>query len=282
MSIKSMCWNKTVSALALGIGFFSTVIGIIIIQDDFFTSISIIFLFLLVMQLAELLAYIAYDRKNNANAHNEYLMRYATQLALMGNVGQPLIATLALLPLSTAAIEFKLGALAVATAYAVWICWAASAKMSQYSVISKNMSMEKTYQHEPCRSRCTSASSYYGKRLEYKISKMVEWFFGEKEEDCHSHMVYPWWKEISPVMYIITLGVAILFLIRPLSYMIYQFVAIFLVLLISIGIFNDGQVGSQWCLGVVSLCIINPIAYYILVKKNIFNEMSSDIHAHVH
>lgn len=119
---------------------------------------------------------------------------------------------------------------------------------------------------KPCRSRYTGAS-YYGKNLEYGISKAIEYCFGNKEEDCHSHMIYPWWRDISPVMYIITLGVIILFVIRPVSYMIYQFVAIFAVLVISCFFFTDGEVGSQWCLGVVALCILNPIFYYLLVKR---------------
>lgn len=262
-----MCWNKTVSATALGVGFGSVMLGILWIDDPYFTCISIIFLFLLVMQLAELLAYIAKERKNNIDKlHiNRYLMRYATQLALLGNIGQPLIATLALLPLSRAGVEMKLAAFAFMVAYGVWFGVMASTRMSSYSVISKNFNMNPDPRAEPCRS--TYNPYYYGKKLEYTISKYIEYFFGDKQEDCHSHVIYPWWREVSPIMYLVTLGAVIILLIRPLSYMIYTFIAIFGVLILSIFFFNDGEVGSQWCLGVVSLCILNPFFYYFLVKR---------------
>ena len=283
-----MCWNKTVSAIALGVGLLVNILGILIINDLFFTCISIVFIFVLFMQLAELLSYISYDRRKGGKVlnHNRDLMRYATQLALMANLGQPLIATLALLPYSSARIEFKMFTVFVTFLYGVYICYCASFTMDKYTVISKNM--DESLFEKPCRSRLPNYSTpgtwgefcmktwaehggnranVWGKRLEYKLSKMLEYFFGDREEDCHSHIVYPWWRQVNPTPYIICLAVAMVFLIRPIGYMIYQVVAIFGVLIVSIIIFNDGEVGSQWCLGVVLLCILNPIMYYILVKR---------------
>lgn len=241
-------------------------------------------MFVLLMQLAEFLSYIAYNR--NTHRMNKSLMSYATQLALMANLGQPLIATLALLPFSPARCELKIFTLFITFLYAIYTCYAASVLMSKYTVISKNM--EGDYKSKPCISRLPNYSAYtgwkqscmrcwencgghkaniWGKCLEYNISKFVETCFGKKEEDCHSHIIYPWWRQVNPAPYIICLAITMIALLRPISYMIYQIVAIFGVLLLSVLIFNDGEVGSQWCLGVVFLCILNPVMYYLLVKR---------------
>lgn len=254
-----MCWNKSVSAVALGVGLGFTVLGIAWVDDVRFTAISIIFIFLLVMQLAELLAYIAKDNKD------DWLMKYATQLALMGNIGQPMVAVMALIPFSTAPCYMKITALLFDVAYAVWACWSVSVQMDSYKVISKNI---ENHRVEPCRANYPDGMdgwNYYGHQLETQITRL----FGAKEEDCHSHIIYPWWRQANPTMYIITLAAAMIFLLRPLSYMIYQFITIFGVLIFTCIFFKHGEVGSQWCLFVVSLCILNPIMWKILVKDKV-------------
>ena len=256
-----MCWNKTISAVTLGVGFGAVMLGILWIRDRWFTFYSITFLYLLMMQLAELIAYIAKD------AQSSDAMHYATQLALLANITQPLIAGLVLLPLTQASDWSIYLCLAILTAYSIWLCVMASTTMDKYTVISKNMSIDP--RSEPCFGSAAypGTMAYYGKRLEYRISKRFESFFGPKEEDCHSHIIYPWWRQISPVPYLVALGAVIVLLIRPISFAIYTFVMIFGVLLFSVLVFNDGEVGSQWCFFVVTLCIINPFAYWLLVGR---------------
>lgn len=274
-----MCWNTTASSLTLGIGFFSVLTGIYIINDKWFTYYSLTFLYLLLMQLAELIAYIS---KKYTNQRAPFSMRYATQLALLANVTQPLYAGLVLIaaafstPEKTPNRYLMYLCLAVLTAYSIWLCVMASTTMDKYVAISKGSKWDP--KSEPCYSTTffnpgykifghDGLCAYYGKRLEYKISKGLEFFFGAKQEDCHSHVIYPWWRQINPAFYIVALASAIVLLIRPFSFMIYTAASIFGILILSCIFFNDGEVGSQWCFFTVILTILNPIFYWLLVKR---------------
>lgn len=265
-----MCFNMNVSVVTLCIGFIANIIGIIVINDPFFTSVSIVFLFLLIMELAEALGWHAHETPGNSKSkHNKNLMRYSTQLALMANVAQPLVAVMALIPYSSADIHLKAAAVMAAVAYAVWLCYQASHNMSQYVAISKDMEKDYTLPPDPCRANASRSDRMrsWGEQLEYRISKCLEYVFGEKNQDCYQHVIFPWWQEISSAPYTALLVIAIVFLVRPMSYMIYTFSSIAITLGISVAFFKDGAQGSLWCWFTSFLCILNPIAYYLLVKR---------------
>lgn len=253
-----MCWNKTVSCITLGVGFAANLIGIAVIDDQWFTYFSFLFFYLLLMQLAELIAYVAKDKSS------QLAMNYATQLAFLANISQPLVSGMLLisaqrfLPKQNDATN--LIALGVMALYAGWLCWT-STRLPNYRYISKNLDINKDRRSEPCYARDLSS---VGKIIEWNISKTMEYWFGDREEDCHSHLVYPWWEDMSPVPFLICLATVIILLVKPVGFAIYVFVSIFGVLLLSILLFNDGQTGSQWCFGVVFLCLINPVAYWLL------------------
>lgn len=265
-----MCWNFTVSTITTSVGFLSNTLGIFLINDPFYTCYAILFYFLLWMELGEALGWGAYEsRGNSASRWNKSQMRFATMLCLMANLGQPLMAVLALLPFSSAHDILKWSAVIVAGIYSWYTCWAASNQMDRYVSISKDMQSD--YKSEP--KVCMKEDSwlkhtgYIGMEIEWYMNKAMTALFGESDQDCHSHVVFPWWKQVSPVMYLFALFFTIVTLVRPLSFMVYSFSSIGLTLLISLIFFKNGETGSLWCWFTSLLCVINPIAYYYLVKK---------------
>lgn len=238
-----MCFNEAVSWTALGVGIGFNVLTSVIINDSVYYSIAMIWTFVILMQMFEGLAYRA--RKNN----DKSLSKFAVRGAMGANLSQP-IASYAFLALTSRAtpLSTSLGML-VTIAYAAFM-------FTQIPRIPTYNRMRKA--KEP-----PEDSIAY--KIECAITECIERIFGKPEGDRCGHFYYAYWDEIwgNATTYIIALFLVILFTLRPISYMIYQLIMIYGLLIISAVWFGTGT-ASVWCLYAAFTPVVNGIAWYLL------------------
>lgn len=251
-----MCFNEEASWISLGVTTAVNVISMIIIRDPRYLMVALLWQWVILMQLSEGLAY------RGRTTKNKWLNAFSAQMAMIANISQPLI--LAILGIMCNGNDISQWCLLLAVAatifysiYLVVVMW----KAPSYLVLRKSCDTQDCSMCE--RGECHS--NY----IEEAINGFMQYFFHEEEgeEDC-GHFFYQWWEDMAwnAGPYIVALGILILCLIRPISYMIYQFIIIFALLLVSCIWFKTG-VGSVWCFFASFTPILNAIMWKILVKS---------------
>lgn len=248
-----MCFNEEASWVSLGLTTGFNVISMYYINDYRYVAIALLWQWVIVMQLAEGLAYRGREMKN------KWLSTFAAQLALMANISQPLMALLFLTISNGNNVHRYLLYIAyiVSILYSVYICVSLSGQQT-YLYLNKECDLEYC--------RACETGECHSNFIENWINIKIESIFGDEKEEC-GHFVYTWWKDMkwNAVPYLLCLAVVLICLLKPLEYMIYQVALIYILLGISMLYFKTG-VGSVWCFFASFTPILNTIAWKILVK----------------
>lgn len=250
-----MCFNEEASWISLGCTTTVNVISMILIRDSRYLMIALLWQWIIIMQLAEGLAY------RGRATNNKWLNSFSCQMALLANVSQPLM--LSVLGFLCSGKDIGKNYLAMAfivtilySAYLIVVFWKAPAYLC----------LKKSCDTTECAS-CI-AGECHSNALENVINDWMSAFFHEEEgeEDC-GHFFYQWWEDMAwgPFPYLVGFAILIICLMRPFSYMIYQLIVIYALFTVSCIWFKTG-VGSVWCFFASFTPLLNAIMWKILVK----------------